>query len=194
MILTLSDIATARAGHAFRSGVQHDPSGDLVVIQGRDVDADALYVTPSPQSWLQVSSRDIRSSGEHLLQKGDVLFMARGSKNYAVVIDEDLSQPCMAVASFHVLRPNPFKVVPVFLAWLLNQDNSQAYFRANNTGTTIPMVNLDMLKAMPLRLPPLPKQLQIADLIRFTHLERLLMERLAEQRQLLLRAWAAENL
>lgn len=194
MEVRLSDIATARAGHAFRSSVQHEPTGDLAVIQGRDVDADALYVTPSPESWLQVSSRDIRSSGEHLLQKGDVLFMARGSKNYAVVIDEDLPQPSMAVASFHVLRPNRARVVPVFLAWLLNQDNSQAYFRANNTGTTIPMVNLDMLKAMPLRLPPLPKQLQIAALIRFTHLERVLMSQLAQQRQLLLRAWAAENL
>lgn len=194
MILTLSDIATPRAGYAFRSSVQHDPSGDLAVIQGRDVDADALYVTPSPEKWLQVTSRDIRSSTEHLLQKGDVLFMARGSKNYAVVIDEDLPQPSMAVASFHVLRPNRARVVPVFLAWLLNQDSSQTYFRANNTGTTIPMVNLDMLKAMPLRLPPLPKQLQIAALIRFTHHERILMEDLATQRQLLLRAWATENL
>lgn len=194
MILTLSDIATPRAGYAFRSSVQHDPSGDLAVIQGRDVDADALYVTPSPEKWLHVTSRDIRSSDEHLLQKGDVLFMARGAKNYAVVIDEDLPQPSMAVASFHVLRPNRARVVPVFLAWLLNQDSSQTYFRANNTGTTIPMVNLDMLKAMPLRLPPLPKQLQIAALIRFTHHERILMEDLAKQRQLLLRAWATENL
>lgn len=194
MTLTLSDIATPRAGYAFRSSVQHDSSGDLAVIQGRDVDADALYVTPAPKKWLHVSSGEIRSAGEHLLQKGDVLFMARGSRNYAVVVDDELPVPCMAVASFHVLRPNLFKVVPVFLAWLLNQDSSQIYFRANNTGTTIPMVNLDMLKAMPVRLPPMVKQLQIAALIRFTHLERVLMNQLAEQRQLLLRAWATENL
>jgi hypothetical protein len=194
MTLALSDIATARAGYAFRSSVQHDSSGDLAVIQGRDVDADALYVTPSPEKWQMVSSSEIRCSSEHLLQKGDILFMARGSRNYAVVVDEDLPAPCMAVASFHILRPNRAQVAPVFLAWLLNQDSSQTYFRANNTGTTIPMVNLDMLKAMPVRLPPMVKQLQIADLIRFTHLERVLMTQLAEQRQLLLRAWATENL
>lgn len=193
MEVLLSDIATVRAGYSFRSGVQHDPSGDLAVLQGRDVDASVLYVTPSPEGWSLIQSSDIRSAAEHVIVKGDVLLMARGARNYAVVVDEDLPHPTLAVSSFHVLKANRARVVPVFLAWLLNQESSQSHFRANNTGTTIPMVNLDMLKALPLKLPPLPQQLQIAAIIRLSHHERQLMNELAEQRQLLLRAWAAEN-
>lgn len=193
MEILLSDIATVRAGYAFRSGVQHDPSGDLAVLQGRDVDASALYVTPSPDGWAMIQSADIRSAAEHIIEKGDVLLMARGSRNYAVVVDDDLPHPTLAVSSFHILKPNRARIVPVFLAWLLNQESSQNYFRANNTGTTIPMVNLDMLKALPLKLPSLPQQLQIAAIIHLSHHERCLMNQLAEQRQQLLRAWAAEN-
>ena len=119
--------------------------------------------------------------------------MARGSSNYAVVIDGDLPHPTVAVSSFHIIKPNPALVVPLVLAWLLNQDASQTYFRANNTGTTIPMINLDTLRALPLNLPPLQTQRALAEMIRLSQQERLLMNQLAVQRQLLLRAWAAEN-
>lgn len=189
----LSDIASVRSGHAFRTGVQHDPSGDLAIIQGRDVDASALCVTPSLDGWLLQKSDSVASGIDHRLQRGDVLVMARGASNYAVVIDGDLPHPTVAVSSFHIIKPNTALVNPLVLAWMLNQDSSQSYFRANNTGTTIPMINLDTLRALPLNLPPLQTQYALAEMIRLSQQERLLMNELAAQRQLLLRAWAAEN-
>lgn len=190
MTVSLGQIASLRAGYPFRSGLPADPDGEVAVIQGRDVDSSRLRVDPSEGGFSRISARRLRSVAEHALKPGDVIVMARGPRNYAVPFPERLSFPAIVPASFHVLRPDRSRVHPVFLAWLLNQDRAQTFLRANNSGTTIPMIALETLRNLPILLPPLGVQKQVAELHRLIEHEHTLMNRLTEARRTQLRAWA----
>lgn len=193
MITTLGKIAVLRAGYPFRSSIERDPDGTVALIQGRDVDADRLRIAPAQDGLTQISAGGIRNLTEHLLQPGDVILMARGPRNYAVPIPE-ASGHAIVPGSFHVLRPDKKKLVlPAFLAWWLNQDASQAFMQANNSGTTIPMISLDVLRALPVQLPPLDVQHRVAELNTLIEQEHNLMNELSIARRDLLRGWANQQ-
>jgi hypothetical protein len=54
-----------------------------------------------------------------MLKDGDVLFAAKGTKNFAAVF-ENHNEPSVASTSFFVIRPTDKKVLPQYLAWFLN--------------------------------------------------------------------------
>lgn len=192
MNTTLGHIAALRAGYPFRTSIQHDPDGTVALIQGRDVDANRLRIAPAQDGFAQISSSGIRNLSDHLLQPGDVILMARGPRNYAVPIGETSGQ-AIVPGSFHVMRPDTQLVFPPFLAWWLNQDASQQFMRANNSGTTIPMISLDVLRALPVQLPPLDVQRRVAELNLLIEQEHNLMNQLSTARRDLLRGWANQN-
>jgi hypothetical protein len=189
---TLGHIAALRAGYPFRTSIQHDPDGTVALIQGRDVDANRLRIAPAQDGLAQISSSGIRNLSDHLLQPGDVILMARGPRNYAVPIGETSGQ-AIVPGSFHVLRPDAQLVFPPFLAWWLNQDASQQFMQANNSGTTIPMISLEVLRALPVQLPPLDVQRRVAELNLLIEQEHNLMNQLSTARRDLLRGWANQN-
>ncbi len=193
MKTTLGNIASLRAGYPFRSSIQHDPDGTLALIQGRDVDANRLRIAPAPDGLVQISSSGIRNLTDHLLKSGDVILMARGPRNYAVPVGSEVSGRAIVPGSFHVLRPDEKVVFPPFLAWWLNQDASQQFMRANNSGTSIPMISLDVLRGLPVQLPPLEIQRRVAELNLLIEEEHNLMNQLSTARRDLLRGWANQN-
>lgn len=192
MNTTLGHIAALRAGYPFRTSIQHDPDGTVALIQGRDVDANRLRIAPAQDGLAQISSSGIRNLSDHLLQPGDVILMARGPRNYAVPIGETSGQ-AIVPGSFHVLRPDTKLVFPPFLAWWLNQNASQQFMRVNNSGTTIPMISLDVLRALPVQLPPLDVQRRVAELNLLIEQENNLMNQLSALRRDLLRGWANQS-
>lgn len=192
MNTTLAQIAALRAGYPFRSSIQPDPNGTVALIQGRDVDADRLRIAPAQDRLMHIDASGIRNLAEHLLRPDDIVFMARGPRNYAVPVGE-ISGYAIVPGSFHVLRPDAALVFPPFLAWWLNQEVSQAFMRANNSGTTIPMISLDALRALPVQLPPLAVQRRIAELNSLIEQEHHLMNELSTARRDLLRAWANQQ-
>lgn len=193
MNTTLGQIAALRAGYPFRSSIQHDPDGTLALVQGRDVDANRLRIAPAQDGLTLITSRDIRNLGDHLLRPGDVILMARGPRNYAVPVGSEIPGKAIVPGSFHVLRPNEQIVFPPFLAWWLNQDASQQFMRANNSGTTIPMIALDVLRGLPVQLPPLEIQRRVAELNLLIEQEHNLMNQLSTARRDLLRGWANQQ-
>lgn len=192
MHTTLGQIATLRAGYPFRSSIKADPDGTVALIQGRDVDANRLRIAPAQDGLAQISSNGIRNLAEHLLRTGDVILMARGPRNYAVPIGE-ISGQAIVPGSFHVLRPDEKLVLPPFLAWWLNQNASQTFMKANNSGTTIPMISLDVLRALPVQLPTLDVQRRVAELNSLIEQEHNLMDQLSTARRDLLRGWANQT-
>ncbi|MEI8234153.1 MAG: restriction endonuclease subunit S [Verrucomicrobiota bacterium] len=190
MDTTLGEVATLRAGYPFRAGVVPDPDGTISVIQGRDVDA-STYRIPCPDKLPRIVPDGMRSPKDHFVTADDILLMARGPRNYAALVGLDVPQQTIAVASFHIIRVEPCRVVPGFLAWFLNQDGPQAYFRSRNSATTIPMITLAALRDLPVNLPPLPEQHHIANLNDLFERERQLMDTLSDRRRELLRQWAA---
>lgn len=190
MSIALGQVATLRAGYPFRAGIPHDPKGRIAVVQGRDVSPERLCISLEGEVLTRIDGGRIRNLADHLLHPGDVILMARGPRNYAVVVGEEIPGEILVTGSFHVVSPNEQRVVPEFLAWLLNQESSQSFMRANNSGTIIPMISLDVLRALPVLLPPLEVQHQVACLNRLIEQEHTLMNQLASSRRELLRGWA----
>ena len=190
MTVPLGHVASLRAGYPFRSGVPLDPDGTVSVIQGRDVDATRLRIASSAAAFARISARGIRNLAEHTLASADIILMARGPRNYAVPVGHELPAPSIVSGSFHVLRPDEKRVIPAFLAWLLNQERAQTFLRINNSGTTIPMITLDVLRALPVLLPSLALQRHVAELNALVEHEHNLMTQLTIARRELLRGWA----
>ena len=70
------------------------------------------------------------------LQTGDILVAARGSTNYAVLVDTGLaSLPAVAAPHFYVVRLHSEALSPEFLAWQLNQSPCQRYFELHAEGS-----------------------------------------------------------
>ena len=192
MDTSIGEIATLRSGYPFRAGIIPDPDGTVAVIQGRDVNASTCRI-PNPQELTRIALDGMRSPTDHFVAADDVLVMARGPRNYAALVGPDLPGKTIAVASFHIVRVDPQRVVPGYLAWFLNQESPQAYFRTRNSATTIPMITLEALRSLPVNLPPLPLQHRIAALNELFERERQLMNSLADSRRELLRQWAGTH-
>ena len=79
-----------------------DEYGQLHALLHPDLDADGI-------------------SDKHLLRDGDVLFAAKGTKNFATVF-ENHHEPAVASTSFFVIRPTDKNLLPQYLAWILNAD------------------------------------------------------------------------
>ena len=188
----LGEVATLRAGYPFRAGVVPDPVGTIAVIQGRDVDA-STHCIPFPHKLPRIVPDGMRSPADHFVTKDEILLMARGPRNYAALVGPDVPPQTIAVASFHIIRVEPRLVVPGFLAWFLNQEGAQMFFRSRNSATTIPMITLEALRSLPVNLPPLHQQHRISTLNDLFERERQLMDTLSQRRRELLRHWAATH-
>ncbi|HEX4373651.1 MAG TPA: restriction endonuclease subunit S [Puia sp.] len=105
----------------------------------------------------------------HLLNYGDILFAAKGTKNFATWF-ENKNQPSVASTSFFVLRLQEnfkTKILPEFLVWLINHPASQKILKAKAIGTSIVSITKAVLEELEISIPDLETQkaiLKIADL------------------------------
>src|SRR5690606_2374521 len=78
-------------------------------------------------------------SPKHILKAGDVVYAAKGSKNFAAIY-EAKSPPAVASTSFFVIRlvaTPPRGVMPEFLVWFLNHPRSQKIIKGGAIGSSI---------------------------------------------------------
>ena len=105
-------------------------------------------------------------SDKHLLKDGDVLFAAKGTKNFAAVF-ENHNEPSVASTSFFVIRPTDKKVLPQYLAWFLNNHTTQTFLKGQAIGTSIPSISKQVLENLEITVPNIEIQraiLQITNL------------------------------
>jgi len=154
------------------------------LVQGRDVKAGVLRCSSSALISFNpnLSSRDI------LLRDSDIIFMARGAKNYAAILRE-VPDHALAAASFFIVRAFIANLDPVYLAWYLNQPRAQHYFTQNSgRGVLMPVVRRSVLEQMDAPLPPLATQKLIAKLFHLSLDEQELTKNLLDKRARLMEA------
>jgi|SRR5690554_3987876 len=161
----LNEVANIESGVSFRHRIEDNPNGDCWVIQMKDISNDDQTIISQPQAILkdEVNPR-------HLLNKGDVLFMAKGNNNFAV--HYNLNRPAVAVSLFFVVRPDSAKVNSEFLTWFLNSANAQSYFHEQRLGASVGNIRKNVLESMEIELPSMEKQEQIAKLNRLMQKEK----------------------
>lgn len=181
----LRELAEIRAGLHFRGKVEHDPAGNVALVQIKDLD-DELRFGGGELSRVHIEKPDL-----YLLMRGDVLFVSRGARLGAAEISEEL-EGSIATGSFFVLRPKPeSRVLPAYLAWAINAPNVQAQLRRMGQGSNVQMLRRADLEELALDVPPLEIQRAIVALEEVARTERRLMNELCDKRSTLAQAVAS---
>lgn len=153
----LWEIADIQMGYQTRRRITVAEGSRVSIIMGKDIEPDCEI--PFAKLDRIVPEGDI---SRYLLQIGDILFMAKGSYNYAVCINSNL-QNTVASGSFYILRiKGNATIKPCYLAWWLNQATAQEYFRqTQSSGATISFISAEALRRTPVNIPSLKTQQNI---------------------------------
>lgn len=155
----LIDIAVVRAGYPFRGQIKDTPDGMVKVVQMKHINE------ISGVSWQDlVKTNPEGRRTPDFLEKDDIVFTARGNKNFAVCLDE---VPAKAVCSPHFFQihiRDTSKVLPCYVAWLINQEPVQQYLISSAEGTMIRSIRRGILEKLPIVLPDMEKQKAIVEL------------------------------
>lgn len=183
---TLQQLADVRSGYHFRGKAENDPNGNVALIQIKDLDEDFVFHADN------LARVRIDRAEPYLVRKGDVLFVTRGTRLGATVVQEPV-EDTVATGSFFLLRPQK-EMLPEFLAWSINSAPVQAQLRQKGQGTSLLMVRRSDLEDITLDVPPLAVQHAIVELDECARLERRLTNQLNEKRAALVEAIAARAL
>jgi restriction endonuclease S subunit len=129
-----------------------------------------------------------------LLKIGDILFIARGSKNIATLVDESIADfQVVASPHFFIIRCLN-SVSPDFVCWWLNQEPSQRYFQREAEGTLTKSIRRSVLENAPIAIPTLAKQQKIVALANTIKQEQALTEQLLRNGETLMSSIANDLL
>ncbi|MEZ4826092.1 MAG: restriction endonuclease subunit S [Bacteroidia bacterium] len=154
--------------------------GDVVYLQSKHFDEKGQLVGE-----LHPDLTADNISEKHLLNPGDVLFAAKGTKNFAAVY-ENHNQSAVASTSFFVIKVIDKKVLPDYLAWFLNHPQTQNYLKSKARGTSIPSIAKSALEDLKITIPSLEKQKLIIRISELTLKETELRIRILTQRNQLI--------
>lgn len=172
----LKDVATIRAGYAFRKKIEPAESG-VCVIQMKDV---------SMRSGLNISdlTQTILPGREPRLwcQKGDIVFLARGSHNFASYVPNIRQRTVCSPHFFHI-RINEEKILPKFIVWQINQQPTQDYLSQHGTGKSINNISREVLENLQIVVPSYKEQERILALEQEIHREQEEYEELFRMRK-----------
>lgn len=164
--MTLNQIATIKPGYPFRGKIATQQGGNAIVVQMRDV---SIHSGINWQTCVPTQLTGKRQPD--LLHRKDILFIARGNRNHAVLVGptlENRSMPVVVTPHFYVISLHNSNIIPEFLVWYLNQQPCQTYFQQNAEGSNTKNIRRRLLEETPIILPPLVKQQNVVN-IAHTH-------------------------
>ncbi len=177
--MRLSKIAKIQSGYISRGKIDPREDGTHFLLQARDVDAERL--TYQADSLVRFSP-DL-SRKDWVLKTDDVLFMARGTRNYSVLIN-NIPARALAAACFFIVRVSSDQVLPYYLCWYLNQALVDHYLsRHSGRGVHMPVVRRSVLESIEISIPSLEVQSKIVKLDVLLQKELELFDKLAAKRR-----------
>ena len=110
--MQLKNIATIQSGHLSRRKNEPREKGTHFLLQARDVDGNRLaYRTDAMLRFSPDTSRR-----DWVLKTDDILFMARGARNFSILLGK-IPEPALAAACFFIVRIMKNEVLPGYLCW-----------------------------------------------------------------------------
>ena len=176
MYYRLWDIAEIRQGLALRSRVEHDPAGEVKLVQAKDLTDDGRV---DMAGTYRVSG--LRFKPAQRLQVGDVLLQTRGIRYPAAVANTNLGE-AVAAAPLYVIRPKREMLDAIYLVEFLNNLLTQARLRQRATGTYVPQIPRTEIENIEIPVPPLDAQWRLAEMGRLIRRESDLVSQLAQRR------------
>ena len=184
----LKDIAQVKACYPFRGRITEIPDGDVKVMQMKDVSHDGGLNLSG-----LISTNLEGRRAPHWLEPGDIVFMARGNRNYAIYLDEVPARVVCSPLFFHI-HMRTKNILPEFLAWQINQGPAQSYFGRSRVGTAQMSIRRSTLEELPVSIPELDKQKALIELDRLMKEEQRLCNQLATSREQIMNSLARDLL
>ena len=160
MRIALRNIASIKTG-AFAKPYSE---GDIAYLQANHFNKNYQLTTP-----VHSFIKDNSLADRHLLIPGDILFAAKGTKNFAAWYkDNDI--PAVASTSFFVIRLiDDFqnKILPGFLAWYINHPISQRFLKMRARGTSMVSISKSVLQELEI---PIPDKQTQQTILKIAHL------------------------
>lgn len=172
----IKHIATIQTG-IFAKPVKE---GQIVYLQAKHFNENGLLV-----SSLYPDLKAGSISEKHILHSGDIIFAAKGTKNFAALY-ESRNYTAVASTSFFVIRVNPdfqSRILPEYLTWYLNQPSSQNYLKSHAVGTSIVSIAKSVIEEMELYLPDLKTQKTILAISQLRNSEKKLKAQIESLRE-----------
>lgn len=144
----IKNIASVQTGFF----MQNEGRGDVNYLQVKHFDDSGHLIDP-PDPELKTNKLKDR----HLLKEGDILFAAKGLRNFAGIVQkQDL--PAVASTSFFIIHIKSKEILPGYLAWFLNLSKTLNYLKNKSSGTGIPSIRKRALEELELSIPSIEKQ------------------------------------
>lgn len=180
-------VAEIRSGYPFRGSIEGSDWGDVLAVQMKDVDVE------SGVNWSGVIRTSLAGRKEpEWLKAGDVLFVSKGARFYAVCIDEPPS-PAVCSPHFFLLQVAPqAQMLPAFLAWQINQAPFQRQLQQAAEGSSQLSIRRPVLESLTVCLPSLADQHRIVAFAELARQERRALHQLIHSRELQLQAIAED--
>lgn len=156
--MKLSQIAEIISGHPFRTKIANEGNGNTLVLQMKDISVHGI-------DWQKTVKTELYNiKAERYIKEGDILLIARGSRNTSILID-NIEQPTIFSPHFFLLRTLVnSNINPAYLNWYLNQLSAQKYFECSAQGSNIRCVGREVLADMNIPIIPLKQQHSIVAL------------------------------
>lgn len=163
---------------AIRTGLFAKPSdsGNIVYLQSKHFDENGLL-----QKVLHPDLDEKGISEKHLLRHGDILFAAKGAKNFATVF-EDHNEAAVASTSFFVISITNANLLPQYLAWFLNHPATQLELKGKAKGTAMPSISKQTLGDLQISIPDIPTQSAILAIASLRTREKSLRQQMEQLR------------
>jgi hypothetical protein len=174
---SLGDVAAIAAGYPLRGAVDELASGEVAIVQMRNVDADSGVNWGEAQRIALPSKRP-----PAFLAVGDIIFTTRGTRNFALALDTVVGEAVCSPHFFVIRVLDTKRIAPAFLAWQINQRTAQEYFQREATGSHILNIRREVIENLPLSIPPLATQRAIVAIADAARAERAALTRLIENR------------
>jgi hypothetical protein len=179
----LSSLCDIQTGYTARTRLEPTKGSGVPAIQLRDLRGEDEFDPAGVPLYELAPSID-----RYWARPGDVLFRSRGERNTAVLISEKSNSAAVAVLPLMVLRPHREYVDPAYVAWFINQPDTQRYFDKCALGTNMRMIPKDCLHTLEVAVPDLATQRRIVEIDSLARRERALTHELAEKKFELARA------
>ena len=147
--------------------------GDIVYLQAKHFDENGQLKTS-----LHPDLKADTITDKHMLRHGDVLFAAKGTKNFAAWF-EKTNQPAVASTSFFVIRVQENfsnKILPEFLVWLINHPIAQKFLKGKAIGTSLVSISKSVLSALEISIPDVKTQKAILKISQLNNTEKRLKQ------------------
>lgn len=173
----LKKIASIQMGYSFRSRIEAKDSGEVAVIQMKDLTDDNSV---DCSGLIRVDME--LPKAHHIVRVGDLIFRSRGLTATSAILTDD---PGVAVVSAPLLRIRVDEqlVLPEYLNWFISQTTAQSYLASRAMGTAQKMITKETLEGIEVFLPSLKRQREITELAALADKEQRLLSRLALKRR-----------